>query len=358
MSNQNHIVILTPGFAKNEADTVCIPALQLYLKNYVRLFPADKISVIAFEYPYFAGVYSWNGITIYSCGGGNNRIKRFLTLWRARSFIKKLHKEHPITCLHSFWLSECSVVGHRFSALNKIPHLITLMGQDALKTNSYIRKSELLTEPIIALSRNHSNLFRASSGIEPRDVIPWGIDPSEFPAANENTPDRVFSFDVIGVGNLTDLKNYGLFIDCINEVRKAFPAIKVGIIGIGPQHDLLQKKINELDLSKNISLLGGKGRAEVLSIMGKSKVLLHTSSYESFGYVFSEALASGAAIVSFDVGWATQSEQWRVCKDKSEIIQNLKQLLTKHSSSFLPFVPHLIEKTVKIYRGWYTKSYS
>jgi glycosyltransferase involved in cell wall biosynthesis len=356
MTNQNHIVILTPGFAKNESDTVCIPALQLYLRNYIQRFPEDTLSVLSFEYPYFKGIYSWNNITVYSCGGSNSRLKRPLTLWRARSFLNQIHRKQPISFLHSFWLSECSVVGQKFSRTHNIPHITTIMGQDALETNSYINKrSELLTDPIIALSHNHSNIFHASSGIKPSGVIPWGINHTEFPSRvkNEGAPD--FAYDIIGVGNLTKLKNYELFIDCINSIKSDFPELKVGIIGIGPQHDLLQEKINQLDLSRNLILLGGKTRAEVLSIMAKSRVLLHTSSYESFGYVFSEALASGAAVVSFDVGWAAPSDQWRVAKNTEEMINSLKDLLSKKDLEFSSLVPHSIEDTVNAYRAWYTK---
>ena len=356
MTNPNHIVILTPGFAKNESDTVCIPALQLYLRNYIQRFPEDTLSVLAFEYPYFKGIYSWNNITVYSCGGGNSRLKRPLTLWRARSFLNQINRKQPISFLHSFWLSECSVVGQKFSRTHNIPHLTTLMGQDALETNSYIKDSNLLTDPIIALSQNHLNCFHASSGIKPTAIIPWGIDLTEFPARTKNQKERDFSYDIIGVGNLTGLKNYELFIDCINSIKSDFPELKVGIIGIGPQEDLLQEKINRLGLSGNVTILGGKARSEVLSIMAKSRVLLHTSSYESFGYVFSEALASGAAIVSFDVGWATPSDQWRVAKNAEEMINSLKDLLSKKDLGFSSLVPHSIEDTVNAYRAWYTKT--
>ena len=50
------IVILTPGFASDESDTSCIPALQDYVLALQQSFPGLRIVVLAFQYP-----YKWDG---------------------------------------------------------------------------------------------------------------------------------------------------------------------------------------------------------------------------------------------------------------------------------------------------------
>ncbi len=53
MKYSKHIVILTPGFPKNEQDTTCIPPLQAYVENFTAIHPEIKMSIISFQYPFF-----------------------------------------------------------------------------------------------------------------------------------------------------------------------------------------------------------------------------------------------------------------------------------------------------------------
>ena len=48
------LVILSPGFAANEADTTCLPPMQLFVKALKEICPGLNIIVIAFQYPFFA----------------------------------------------------------------------------------------------------------------------------------------------------------------------------------------------------------------------------------------------------------------------------------------------------------------
>ena len=77
MKSNNHIVFLVPGFPKDENDTTCIPALQLFVRNFNSVNPQLKINVIAFQYPYKKKGYSWNGIKVYSAGGKGKAADRY-----------------------------------------------------------------------------------------------------------------------------------------------------------------------------------------------------------------------------------------------------------------------------------------
>ncbi|NIW78168.1 MAG: hypothetical protein GWN16_01340, partial [Calditrichae bacterium] len=58
------IAFLVPGFARDEADSNCIPPLQQYVLTFSRIYPNIEIAVIAFQYPYRSGKYQWNGIDV------------------------------------------------------------------------------------------------------------------------------------------------------------------------------------------------------------------------------------------------------------------------------------------------------
>ena len=61
--------------------------------------------------------------------------------------------------------------------------------------------------------------------------------------------------------------------------------------------------------------------------MCKSKVLVHTASYEGQGYVFLEALACGIPVVTFDVGFLPKHELVHICKSESEMVAAVIQLV-------------------------------
>ena len=46
------LVILTPGFPKDETDTTCIPFLQDFILELNDQYPSLKIDILAFDYPF------------------------------------------------------------------------------------------------------------------------------------------------------------------------------------------------------------------------------------------------------------------------------------------------------------------
>ena len=64
-------VILTPGFAANEADTTCLPFLQILVKAINKNFSSIKIIILCFQYPFSANEYLWNDNKVISLGGKN-----------------------------------------------------------------------------------------------------------------------------------------------------------------------------------------------------------------------------------------------------------------------------------------------
>lgn len=297
-----HIVFITPGFAKNENDTTTIPTL-LALANYLT-GKGNRISVIALDYPFEQTNYQWKNVKVYSCGGGNRKFPmKFFTLLKAYSLFKKIQAENAVNILHSFWWQDTVAVGNFLSKKFSIPHLTTLMGQDALPSNNYSKWLSAKGKNIVALSESHAKYFEKTFGRKPNQIIPWGIDKNDF-LALENT-DR--TIDIIGVGWLNEIKNYSAFIDVIYLVRENIPQVKSVIVGDGEQRKMLETKIHALQLQNNISIVGLQSRNETLRLMMHSKVLLHTSAFESFGYVFAEAIYAGATIVSSEVGMANST---------------------------------------------------
>jgi 1,2-diacylglycerol 3-alpha-glucosyltransferase len=325
MKSTSHLLVLSPGFAASESDDRCIPPLQallLALKENYQL----NITVVAFHYPNQKEPYQWNGITVYPLHGKNRPLPQKLFTWkRGMQLIRRLHRTTPFNYIHSFWMGECAGIGNLLAKRFALPHWVTLMGQDALATNSYLRFLRGMEANIIALSPFHAEQYLLHTGKKVDHVIPFGIKAEDFP----QQLDSERPIDVLGVGALSALKNYGAFIRTIQGLLVQHPNLNAVLIGEGEEYKLLQQQVQHAGLQQHLHFRGGCSRKEVLNCMNQSKVFLHTSTYESLGYVFEEALMSGCQVVSYAVGIASASEQWQVVKGEKRLQEAVSLALRK-----------------------------
>lgn len=289
------LILVTPGFPKDEQDTACLPAFQQFALSIKENYPAIQLVVVAFQYPFIEKNYEWHGIEVIAIGG-KNRTKAFrlITWLKAYKALQKIRKNRNVLGLVSLWLTECALIADRFAKKNKVKHLIWIIGQDAKVSNKYV--SRLMPEPqqLMAMSDFLKDEFYKNYGVLPQYVIENGIRESVFPVLN--TKERPLM--VFGAGSLIPLKNYTLFIELIYELKKSIPEIKAQIAGGGEEEAALQTLISTLDLKDTVSLLGSKSHTETLALMNQSKVFLHTSSYEGNSTVLMEALYSGCIVIS------------------------------------------------------------
>ncbi|MBC3845572.1 glycosyltransferase family 4 protein [Winogradskyella echinorum] len=321
-SKITHIVFLTPGFAESKTDSTTIPALQVYLKSLKATLPNTKMSLLAFQFPFSNNTYHWNGIDVIPLNGKNKHLKKLLIWRKAMRTLLKLHIENPITVIHSFWIGECSLIGSKFSKKHNIKHISTVMGQDANLGNKYVKALMKTNVEIVTLSENHKATLFNNYKLQSK-IIPWELDTTSFPVIQEST------IDILGVGSLNEVKNYSLFVKIIADLAKTNPNLKVEIIGEGTMRAALEKQIETLELNAIINLTGKLPRQDVLKKMAQAKVLLHTSTYESFGFVFLEALHSGLQVVSFNVGIAEPLPEWKICTSNKEMLGTLKSFFNE-----------------------------
>ncbi len=347
MNNTNqHIVFLTPGFAESEEDSTTIPALQVFLKSMRNALPNAKLTLLTFQFPFTKKVYDWHGIEVIPLNGQNKRLKKLWTWKKAFKTLQKLHKAQKIDTIHSFWIGECSKVGQRFAAKHSINHVVTVMGQDAVIKNSYAKNLIGSHAKMVTLSTNHQAELLKTYSLD-STIISWHLDVSEFPALQQNT------IDILGVGSLNTIKNYFDFIDIISALAKTHKNLNVAIIGDGTLRSELEKKIKNLQLENTITLLGKLPRTEVLEKMAQSRILLHTSLYESFGFVFLEALYSGMQLVSHNVGLAKASKHWHVHESKIELIEACSSILLTESEHKKHITLSTESETINAYLSLY-----
>ena len=349
MASNKELLFLTPGFAADEHDSVCIPPFQQYLRALQVARPDWHIRVLALQYPYRRTTYRWHGIPVYPMGGANRGGLRKLLLWRKTlRQLRRLHSEQAIDVIHSLWLLEASWLAQRFAKAHHIRHIATLQGQDALPGNRYLSRLSPERLQVAAISkRGAAQLHKTWKVQPPTTIIPWGIESAAIPP---NLP--AAALQVLGVGSLVPVKQWAMWIEALALVRPEFPQLKAELLGKGPQMEQLEAMIQEKGLSENVSLLGEVPRETVLEKMSQASVLLHSARYEGQGYVFNEALARGMAIVSTPVGIAAASEFWRVGKDAAALAAELTRVL-KAPIPRISRSPYTITETVEDYARLY-----
>ena len=326
------LVILTPGFPADEADTACTPPRQTFVKALKKNYPSLNIIILAFQYPFESKEYMWHGIHVISFNGRNkgkiNRIKIWRQVWRSLQQIKKHHK---VIGILSFWLGECALIGKYFATKNGIKHYAWILGQDARKGNRYVQFIKPKATELIALSDFIAEEFNKNYGVKPAHIIPVAIDTSIF--KNEN---GIRYIDIMGAGSLIPLKRYDLFIDVIKELTRNFPHIRAVLCGKGDEKQRLDNMVNDLGLKQNITLTGEVPYPEVISLMQGAKVFLHTSSYEGFGSVCAEALYAGCHVISFCKPMSENIKHWHIVNTKEEMIQKAFEILSNISTEYHP----------------------
>jgi glycosyltransferase involved in cell wall biosynthesis len=335
------LVVLTPGFPRNEEDTTCLPAQQLFIKTINQRFPKLKIFIISFQYPFIKSSYLWHGNRVISLGGGEKgkwvRLSVWLRAWRE---IKKIKKHAGILGLLSFWCTECAFIGKYFGKFHSLKNFIWILGQDARKDNKYVSLIRPEPQQLIAMSDFLAKEFYKNHGIRPAHVIPNGI---SFQEPNGTLTNR--DIDILGVGSLIPLKQYDVFIELVNELKDNFPSLKVMICGKGPEENRLQLMVQKLGLDKVVLLTGEKAHPEVLKLMKRSKVLLHTSNYEGFSTVCLEALYAGAQVVSFCKPMDEWVRHWYIANNEDEMQEMVLDILNNPSTEFTPVKPYLMEES-------------
>jgi len=353
MSSVKHILFLVPGFPQDESDTTCLPYLQNFVRIFSTLNPNMVLSVIAFQYPYEMKNYTWNNINVYSIGGRGK--KHF---FRVRSWVAVLlrfliiHSCNRVDVIHSFWLTECSFIGQIMGKLFGVKHIASIMGQDAFGNNAYLRRLDFERMTVTSCSKKAAAIFRSSSHRDVYATIPWGIDMETFDKMRNG---QARTIDILGVGSLTKIKNFELFIDTVIEVLKDFPLLKTVLIGEGEEREALIAKISKSNLQKQIELTGLLPRERVIQYMLRSKILLHTSRYEGQGYVFSEALYAGMTVVAFDVGHLRPSNKVFICRDNGSMLAQLKTALS-YNRNYNAFLLDSMHSTVQSFKDLYEKA--
>lgn len=247
------------------------------------------------HYPFTTKEYDWKDCRVIPLNGANNSIKKRVFLYaKLKNAFKRIHSTAPFDLIHTFWLNEATLFGQKLSSKFNIPILATAMGQDVLDSNRY--KNKVISEniPTIFLSKFQSNFIPQQKA----EIIPFGV------KVEARILDK--SNDLIFIGSLTQLKNPHYFLELCKQLNSE--DLKIKVIGSGPEEANCRAFVENHQLT-NVEIMGECSYEQTQTYLAASKVLVHCSSFESFGMIFVEAKVNGVHVLSSPVGFAHKNAE-------------------------------------------------
>ena len=159
--------------------------------------------------------------------------------------------------------------------------------------------------------------------------LPNSIDTSNFISSNKIPSNKL---KLIAIGSLVKKKNQTFLIDVVAELINQHIDVELSIVGDGKLKKELANKIERLNLQHVIHLLGNQ--KDIAACLTNADVFVHSATYEPFGLVLLEAMASGTPIVSING-------------------QGNKELITNYENGFIldqPKPDEFAEKIIELYR--------
>ena len=132
-----------------------------------------------------------------------------------------------------------------------------------------------------------------------------GIDLRKFEKDHDNIDLDKHVLNFISVGRFNDQKDYPNLINAFAILRKSNDYnIKLSIVGHGELQPKIEALIKELELDKDITLLGR--RSDVPKLMNEADIFILSSKFEGLPTVVIEAMACECYVVATDCGGSAE----------------------------------------------------
>ena len=229
-------------------------------------------------------------------------------------FQKKLEETFELNSfdiIHShYWLS--GLVGKQISDKFNIPYIFTshslgvfLEGYNNERADC--EKIIMTASNFVTASSSYENsLISDSYKIDKEKIklIKPGVDKNLFSPDRSPIKENIF----LSIGRIQKQKRQSEVLEFLNSFREIKNDFKCYFIG-GPSGTsgddyLLELKgiVKELDLESHVEFLGNLPQSKIRELLNRSKLLIHTSEYETFGLVAIEAHSVGVPVISINQG--------------------------------------------------------
>ena len=209
-----------------------------------------------------------------------------------------------------YWLS--GLIAKQISEEKNIPYVFSSHSLGVFLEG--YNKERVDCEKMVMTS---SNFVTASSHYEHVMISEnYKIDENKIKKITPGLDRKIFTPDLnlprenifLSIGRIQEQKRQLETIKFLNNFRKIDSNFLCYFIG-GPSGKSgddylaeLEESVKEFNLESHVEFLGNLSQTKIKDIMNKSKLLIHTSQYETFGLVAIEANSMGVPILSINTG--------------------------------------------------------
>lgn len=189
-----------------------------------------------------------------------------------------------------------------YARLRRTPTVLTIHGTDFLR----LRDSRLLRRTLSPIDRvlcvSDRFVNELAELLPSKRICPVynGVDVDRF--SPSHAPDDGRRHRIISVGSLRWHKDHRGLVHAFAEIAGRHPAWELAIAGDGDLRDDLERKISDLGLRGRVHLLGNLPQDQVAQELAASEIFAMSSVTEGLPKALLEAMASGCACVTTDVG--------------------------------------------------------
>jgi glycosyltransferase involved in cell wall biosynthesis len=131
------------------------------------------------------------------------------------------------------------------------------------------------------------------------------------------------------------VKRFPLLLEVFAEVLRTVPDAHLTIAGDGPDKEVMQRAIEQLNLTEHVTLAGRVSDDELLRLYQSSWLLVSASHSEGWGMTITEAAACGTpCVVTANHGHcaaATHNVTGLIVEDDAELAKGIVQVLTDNA---------------------------
>ena len=235
--------------------------------------------------------------------GISSRIGRFLGFPRYISYLKARRPDVVLVSGHSAFL--IALVGRLFVRHRLLVIVHNTVSSELGFSRFVARWLYRYADKIVAVSNGVAGDIKRYARIPPTKLrtIYNPVNTVRIRELSAHVPSHRWFKDpslhiIVAVGSLTAQKNYKFLLQTIAFIKQKNAEVRLLILGEGHLRGELEDLISALGIEREVELIGFVKNP--FAYMGRAQRFVLSSSFEGFGMVIVEALASGAKVVSTD----------------------------------------------------------
>ena len=235
------------------------------------------------------------GVCVEYVGERASRVARVMHIVQA---VRRV-RPHVVQSQH-FYTNLYAVAAARAARVAEIG-AIRNDARSEVRANGRMLGTCSLRVPHVLAANSRTGVANAvAMGVSPTRVrlLPNVVDTHHFKPADSL---QTGALRLLAVGRLTEQKRFDRLLHAVSAARAAGTDVRVTIAGAGPLHEVLEAQAATLGLTAPILHFAG-AVADMRTLYDTHDALVLTSEWEGTPNVIMEAMASGLAVFSTDVG--------------------------------------------------------